>query len=226
MAEKGKHKVKAKRIKVLIVDDHLMVRKGLALLISEFKDLQLVGEASNAIDAIELFKRERPDVTLMDMVLPDTCGAKIIRSIKKIQKDAAVIALTSFGEEDLITEAIRAGARGFLYKNISVEELAEAIRKVHAGQVVLDPKASDVLLKFFSKAEGISAVEAVPDFSERELTILQLLAQGLTNKQIAARLEIEVPTVKQYLGKIFPKLKAQSRTEAVASAMRQKLIKA
>jgi DNA-binding NarL/FixJ family response regulator len=217
--------MKAKRIKVLVVDDHLMVRKGLALLVSEFKDLQLVGEASNAADAIELFKSKQPDVTLMDMVLPDTTGAKIIRSIRKIQKDAAVIALTSFGEEDLITAAIRAGARGFLYKNISVEELADAIRKVHAGQVALDPKASDVLLKFFNKAEGTSAVAAAPDFSERELTVLQLLAQGLTNKQIAARLEVEVPTVKQHLGKIFSKLKVQSRTEAVSAAMRLRLIK-
>jgi len=218
--------MKAKPIKVLIVDDHLMVRRGLALLISEFKDLQLVGEASNAASALQLFEQEQPDVTLMDMVLPDTSGAQIIRSIKKIQTDAAIIALTSYGEDDLIAEAIRAGARGFLYKNISVEELADAIRKVHAGQVVLDPKASDVVLKLVSGANSMPNMSVKPDkLSGREIAVLQLLAQGLTNKQIAAQLEVEVSTVKQYVGKILSKLNVQSRTEAVAAAMRLKLIK-
>jgi DNA-binding NarL/FixJ family response regulator len=216
--------MKTKRIKVLIVDDHLMVRKGLALLVSGFKDLRLVGEASNATSAVQLFEEERPDITLMDMILPDVSGAEIIRRIRKIQDDAAVIALTSFGEEDLITEAIRAGARGFLYKNISVDELADAIREVYRGQVVLDPKASDVMLRLIRESDPITHA-AKPDLSERELDVLQLMAQGLTNKQIAPQLDIQASTVKQYVSHILSKLKAQSRAEAVANALRLGLIK-
>lgn len=212
-----------KRIKVLIVDDHLMVRKGLALLVSGFKDLQMVGEAPNANSAIKLFESGKPDVVLMDMVMPDVSGAEAIRRIKQIHADAVIIALTSFGEEELIKEALRAGARGFLYKNVSVNELADAIRQAHKGRVVLDPKASEVMLQLVSKADSSAPIKS--ELSERECEVLQLLAQGLTNKQIAVQLEIQLSTTKQYVSNIFAKLEVKSRAEAAATALRLGLIK-
>lgn len=211
-----------KQIKVLIVDDHLMVRKGLALLVSGFKDLQMAGEASNAESAIKLFESKKPDVVLMDMVMPDVSGAEAIRRIKQIHAGAIIIALTSFGEEELIKEALRAGARGFLYKNVSVNELADAIRQVHKGRVVLDPKASEVMLRIVSES---NSAPIKSELSEREHEVLQLLAQGLTNKQIAIRLGIQLSTAKQYVSNIFAKLEVKSRAEAAATALRLGLIK-
>jgi NarL family two-component system response regulator LiaR len=211
-----------KQIKVLIVDDHLMVRKGLALLVSGFKDLQMVGEASNAESAIKLFESGKPDVVLMDMVMPDVSGAEAIRRIKQIHAGAIIIALTSFGEEELIKEALRAGARGFLYKNVSVNELADAIRQAHKGRVVLDPKASEVMLRIVSES---NSAPIKSELSEREHEVLQLLAQGLTNKQIALRLGIQLSTAKQYVSNIFAKLEVKSRAEAATTALRLGLIK-
>ncbi|MBV5331783.1 response regulator transcription factor, partial [bacterium] len=136
--------------------------------------------------------------------------------------DAIIVALTSFGEEELIKEALRAGARGFLYKNISVHELADAIRQAHKGRVVLDPKASEVMLRIVSES---NSAPIKSELSEREHEVLQLLAQGLTNKQIAMRLGIQLSTAKQYVSNIFAKLEVKSRAEAAATALRLGLIK-
>lgn len=217
--------MKGKQIKVMIVDDHLMVRKGLAMLVSGFKDLRLVGEASNAAGALKLFESEKPDVTIIDMMMPDISGAEIIRRIRKIHADAVFIALTSFGEENLIEEALRAGVRGFLYKDVGVSDLADAIRQTYKGRTVLDPKASDVMLRLVNDSNLSSSASVPFVLSERERHVLELLAQGLTNKQIAAQLDIQLSTVKQYASHVFSKLKVKNRAEAVASALRLGLIK-
>lgn len=211
-------------IKVLIVDDHPMVRKGLALFVSGFDDLLLVGEAGNAQEALDLYAQHSPDVVLMDMVLPDIDGAQIIRMMRQLDSEAAIIALTSFGEEALIEAALHAGARGFLYKNISVDELADAIRQTHRGRTILDPKASEVMLRMVSGTNQASPDFVKSDLSEREKDVLKLLVQGLTNKQIAATLDLQTSTVKQYISNILSKLNVQSRTEAVASALRLGLL--
>lgn len=211
-------------IKVLIVDDHPMVRKGLALFVSGFDDLFLVGEAGNAQEALGLYAQHSPDVVLMDMVLPDIDGAKIIRMMRQLDSEAAIIALTSFGEEALIEAALHAGARGFLYKNISVDELADAIRQTHRGRTILDPKASEVMLRMVSGTNQTPPASVKSDLSEREKDVLKLLVQGLTNKQIAATLDLQTSTVKQYISNILSKLNVQSRTEAVASALRLGLL--
>ncbi len=211
-------------IKVLIVDDHPMVRKGLALFVSGFDDLLLVGEAGNAQEALDLYALHSPDVVLMDMVLPDVDGAQIIRMMRQLDSEAAIIALTSFGEEALIEAALHAGARGFLYKNIGVDELADAIRQTHRGRTILDPKASEVMLRLVSGANRTPFAFVKSDLSEREKNVLKLLAQGLTNKQIAATLDLQISTVKQYISNILSKLNVQSRTEAVASALRLGLL--
>ncbi len=210
-------------IKVLIVDDHPMVRKGLAMFVSGFPDLQLVGEASNASDGLELFRREHPDVVLMDMVMPEQNGAAAIATIQKEAPGVAVIALTSFSEEKLIEAALKAGARGFLYKDVSVDELADAIRQTYRGRTILDPKASDVMLRMLqTSSSGNDVMKA--ELSDREWDVLRLLAQGLTNKQIAVRLVLQLSTVKQYTSNILSKLNVQSRTEAVATAMKMGLL--
>jgi two-component system, NarL family, response regulator LiaR len=212
-------------IKVMIVDDHPMVRKGLAMFVAGYEDMQLVGEAGNAASAIELYERQRPDVVLMDMVLPEINGAEIIRRIRQGHPAAAIIALTSFGEENLIEEALRAGARGFLYKNVSVDELADAIRQTFRGRTILDPKASDVMQRLLSKTDSPLPAPIKSVLSEREYDVMRLLVRGLTNKQIAAQLNLQPSTVKQYIGNILSKLGVQSRTEAVAAALKLGLVK-
>lgn len=211
-------------IKIMVVDDHPMVRKGLSMFISGFSDMELVGEAANAAAALEIYRRERPDVVLMDLVMPEGDGASAIQRIRQEFPQAAIIALTSFGEEHLIQAALRAGARGFLYKTVSVDELAQAIRQVHQGRAILDPKASDVMLRMVSSSTWRQAPELDSELSERENQVLQLLVEGLTNKQIAAQLQLRPSTVKQYISNILAKLHAQSRTEAVAAALKMGLI--
>lgn len=157
----------------------------------------------------------------MDMKLPDRDGAATIAEIRKRHPNARVIALTSFADDDTIDAALHAGARGFLLKDVSVEELANAIRTVHQGKVIFDEKASEVLYGLLVKSEN---VETKTIFSRREKDVLRHLVNGLTNKQIAARLKVQPSTIKQYLSSIFTKLRVQSRTEAVAETLRMGLI--
>jgi DNA-binding NarL/FixJ family response regulator len=217
-------KMAAEIIKVMIVDDHPMVRKGLALFVAGYPDMQLVAEASNAAEAGEKFDQYRPDVVLMDMVMPGGDGASAIANIRQRHPTAAIIALTSYGEEQLIEAALRAGAHGFLYKNVSVDELADAIRQVYRGRTILDPKAADVMLRLVSATDSPSPVPVKSDLSDRERDVLKLLVQGLTNKQIAVQLNLQPSTVKQYISKVLSKLNVQSRTEAVAVALQLGLL--
>lgn len=211
-------------IKVMVVDDHPMVRKGLVMFVGGFADMQLVGEAADAASALEMYRQEHPDVVLMDMVMPDEGGASAISRIRQEFPEAAIIALTSFGEDHHIEAALRAGARGFLYKTVSVEELADAIRQIHRGRTILDPKASDVMLRMVSGGESSPPSLPQSALSERESDVLRLLVEGLTNKQIAVRLDLRPSTVKQYISNILSKLKVQSRTEAVAAALKLGLL--
>ena len=207
-------------IKIMIVDDHPMVRKGLAMFVDGSDGLQLIGEAGNAKDALSLYERKLPDVVLMDMVLSETSGANIIRRIRQINPEAAIIALTSFGEEKIIKDALQAGVRGFLYKSVGVDELGEAIRQVHMGRTILDAKASDVMLEIVGASDSLGPASSKADLSQRENDVLQFLIQGLTNKQIATQLDLRPSTVKQYVSNILSKLGVQSRTEAVAVALK------
>lgn len=211
-------------IKVMVVDDHPMVRKGLVMFVGGFADMQLVAEAADAASALEMYRQEQPDVVLMDMVMPDEGGASAISRIRQEFPAAAIIALTSFGEDHLIEAALRAGARGFLYKTVSVEELADAIRQIHRGRTILDPKASDVMLRMVSGEELGPPSLPQSALSERENDVLRLLVEGLTNKQIAARLDLRPSTVKQYISNILSKLNVQSRTEAVAASLKLGLL--
>jgi NarL family two-component system response regulator LiaR len=212
-------KTSSPRIRVLVVDDHTMVRRGLATFLKVFDDLELAGEAANGQAAIQLCAQLQPDVVLMDMVMPEMDGATATRLIRKQSPLIQVLALTSFKEEILVQSALQAGAIGYLLKDLSADELAQAIRAAHAGRATLSPEAAQALVHAASQppAPGI-------DLTERERAVLALMVEGLNNTQIAARLTVSPSTVKSHVSNILSKLGVTSRTEAVTLALRNRLV--
>lgn len=208
-------------IRVLIVDDHAMLRQGLKFFLKSFDDLELVGEATNGHEALSLCARLMPDVVLMDMVMPDMDGAAATRLLRERYPQAQVLVLTGFHELDLVERALEAGAIGYLLKNVTAQELAQAIREANAGRSVLAPEAARALIQ----ATRQKTQPWGGDLTEREREVLALLAQGLSNVEIAERLVVSTTTVKFHVHNIMTKLGVSSRTEAVARALRQNLIK-
>lgn len=206
-------------IRVMLVDDHSMVRRGLAAFLKAFDDLQLAGEAENGEAAIQLCADILPDVILMDMVMPDMDGAAATRVIRQKFPHVQVIALTSFKEGDLVKNALEAGAIGYLLKDISADELVRAIRAAHAGRATLSPGAAQSLVETANQPP-------VPglDLTERELEVLALMVEGLNNTQIASRLTVSSSTIKSHVSNILSKLGVASRTEAVTLALRNHII--
>ena len=207
-------------IRVMLVDDHTMVRRGLSTFLSAFDDLELAGEAESGAAAIRLCGEILPDVILMDMVMPDMDGAAATRLIRQQFPQVQVIALTSFKEGDLVKNALEAGAIGYLLKDVSADELVDAIRAAHAGRATLSPEAAQALVETANQppAPGL-------DLTERELEVLALMVEGLNNTQIAGRLTISSSTVKSHVSNILSKLGVASRTEAVTLALRSRLIR-
>jgi NarL family two-component system response regulator LiaR len=206
-------------IRVMLVDDHLMVRRGLATFLKVFDDLELAGEAANGLAAVQLCARLQPDVVLMDMVMPEMDGATATRLIRQQCPAVQVLALTSFKEEKLIQNALQAGAIGYLLKNVSADELAQAIRAAHAGRATLSPEAAQALVFAANQPP-----ESGHDLTERERAVLALLVEGLNNTQIAGRLVVSPSTIKSHVSNILSKLGVASRSEAVALAVRNKLV--
>ena len=206
-------------IRVMLVDDHMMVRKGLATFLKVFDDLQLVGEAENGPAAIKLCAEVLPDVILMDMVMPDMDGATATRTICQKHPQVQVIALTSFKDGDLVKNALEAGAIGYLLKDVSADDLVWAIRAAHAGRATLSPEAAQSLVETANQppAPGLN-------LTEREREVLALLIEGLNNTQIAGRLTVSPSTIKSHVSNILSKLGVASRTEAVTLALRNHII--
>jgi NarL family two-component system response regulator LiaR len=205
-------------IRVLLVDDHAMVRRGLATFLGVFDDLELAGEAANGEAAIQFCAQLAPDVVLMDIVMPEMDGVTATRVIRRQFPQIQVVALTSFKDKGLVQDALQAGAIGYLLKDVSADTLAEAIRAAHAGRATLSPAAALTLAQ--------SAAQPPPghDLTERERDVLALLVQGLNNTQIADRLVVSPSTIKSHVSHILAKLGVASRTEAATLAVRHGLV--
>jgi len=210
----------AQPIRVLLVDDHAMVRKGLVAFLKNMPELELVGEACDGREAIEFCEQRQPDVILMDLVMPELGGVAATRTIHQRWPRVQVIALTSFQEKELVQDALQAGAIGYLLKNVSGEELAEAIRQAHGGRPTLAPEAVQALIKPPSEAESMAA-----DLTRREMEVLALLVKGMSNPEIAERLVISRSTVKVHISSILSKLGVASRGEAISLAIQNKLVR-
>ena len=206
-------------IRVLLVDDHAVVRSGLGAFLLAYDDLELVGEASSGDEAVVTCGRYSPDVVLMDLVMPGMNGAEATRLIRARWPDVQVIALTSFKEDNLVQEVIEAGAIGYLLKNVSASELADAIRKAHVGRATLAPEAAQVLIKATREPLKLGH-----DLTDRERQVLELMVEGLSNREIAARLIVSHSTAKFHVSSILSKLGASSRTEAVALGLQHGLV--
>jgi two-component system, NarL family, response regulator LiaR len=206
-------------IRVMIVDDHTMVRRGLATMLKVFEDLQLVGEAESGEAAIQLCATVIPDITLMDLSLPGMDGATATRAIRQQFPQVKVIVLTSFKEGDRIKKALEAGAIGYLLKDTSADELAQAIRSAHAGRATLSPQVAQALVETVNQPPSPGL-----DLTERELEVLALMVEGLNNTQIAGRLTVSASTIKSHVSNILSKLGVASRTEAVTLALRNGIV--
>lgn len=206
-------------ITVLIVDDHNMVRKGLSVLLGEFPDLAVAGEAADGEIAVEFCRRNCPDVVLMDMLMSRMDGITATRLIREVCPATQVIVLTSFNEDNQVQEALKAGAIGYLMKNISGDELATAIRRAHEGQSTLAPEAAQVLIR-----AAVQPPAPGHDLTEREREVLGLMIEGLNNREIGERLIISSSTVKNHVSSILSKLGTTTRTQAVALAVEHKML--
>ncbi len=206
-------------IRVMIVDDHLLVRDGLKLLLSTFDDLEVVALAEDGQQAMDLCPQVQPDVVLMDIVMPKVDGPTATQRIRESSPQVAVIALTSFLDEELVQGAIGAGATSYLLKNVSATQLAEAIRAAHQGRSTIDPAAVQVLVQSAGQPPPLGH-----DLTGREREVLALLVDGLTNRHIAERLTLSPATVRVYVSNILSKLGAKNRTEAASLALQHNLV--
>jgi NarL family two-component system response regulator LiaR len=206
-------------IRVMLVDDHTMVRRGLATFLEVFDDLELAGEAADGDEAIELCAHLLPDVVLMDLAMPEVDGVTATRVIRQRLPKVQVLALTSFKEEELIQNALQAGAIGYLLKDVTADELAQAIRAAHAGRATLSPAAVQAMVHAATQPPTPSH-----NLTEREHTVLALMVEGLNNTEIAEKLVVSPSTIKSHVSHILRKLNVASRTEAVALAVRHHLV--
>jgi two-component system NarL family response regulator len=221
--------LQAEPIRAMIVDDHALFRRGLEMVLDSEPDIELVGQASDGAEAVEKAAESLPDVVLMDIRMPRSSGIEACRAMKEAAPSAKIVILTISDEEEDLFEAIRAGASGYLLKDIPLDEVADAVRAVHGGQSLINPSMAGKLLTEFAtlanrdNEERAQEVPA-PRLTEREMQVLKLVARGMNNRDIAKELFISENTVKNHVRNILEKLQIHSRMEAVMVAVREKLI--
>ena len=201
------------KLKILIVDDHDIVRKGLAMLVSRQDDLSVVAEAGTVAEAVEKARQSGPDVVVMDIRLPDGTGIEACRDIRDENPDVKVLMLTSYSDEEAVMGSIMAGASGYLLKEIRSQEIVDAIRRVGAGQSLLDPVVTASVLERVHRGKG---QDVLAQLTEQEQRILELIADGQTNREIAGQINLSDKTVKNYVSNILGKLEVSRRSQAAA----------
>ncbi len=206
------------KIRIMLVDDHAVVRSGLGAFLSVNPDLELVGEAENGEQAVVRAGLLKPDVILMDLMMPVMDGVAATQAIKKKHPEIQIIALTSFQEDELVQNVLRAGAVGYLMKNVTARELAAAVKSAKDGKMTLSPEAAQALVRASQQSQQVEA------FTERELEVLKLMVEGLNNAEIAERLVVSLSTVKYHISNILMKLEVDNRVAAVTLALQKKLV--
>ena len=207
------------RIRVLIADDHTMVRNGLMMILGSYPDMELIGQAANGFEAVELGKSLHPDVLLMDLLMPEMDGVTATAALHRSNPEIPVIALTSFKEDELIYTAMKAGIVGYLMKDCTADELVSAIRDAHHGKTTVTQEVMQAALRVAEQTSGRQY-----HLSERERDVLRLVVRGLSNRQIAHQLTVSESTVKFHVSNILSKLGVATRAEAVALAIQHKLV--
>ncbi|MGC8837205.1 MAG: response regulator [Anaerolineae bacterium] len=210
-------------IRVVIVDDHPVVRHGLRGMLAETEEVQVVGDASNVEEALDLIAALRPDVVLLDIRMPGTDGLWLLKRLAEREPATKVIILTNYAEEQFLLEAFRCGAYGYFLKNVSREELIHGLRTVHKGNRMLSPELIDMVLRQFAELGRQQTVDRF-GLSRTELKLLKILAEGATNREIAEKMFWSETTVKRKLSEVFQKLGVSNRAQAVAVAMRHGLV--
>lgn len=209
----------SRAIKVLVADDHPVVRDGLRNMLLAFDDLVLIGEVENGSQALDFCQQDTPDVILMDIIMPGMDGILATRIILKHYPHLKIVILTSFPEDDLIQEALQAGAIGYVLKNASIDVLANAIRSAYSGQLTLAPEATKRLIDIKT-----GPLKPGHDLTQREREVLALIVQGMSNEEIAARLVISPATARHHVSACIQKLEAANRTQAAALAIKHRLV--
>ena len=211
-----------RKIRILIADDHAVVRQGTRSLLEREKDLEVVGEAGDGEEAVRLIEQLRPDVAMIDIAMPKLNGVEVTRQIKPRCPSTAVLILTAYDDDEYIFALLEAGAAGYLLKDVDSREVVEAVRAVYAGESVLHPViARKVISRFIPTATKVGEEKPAVELSEREMQVLRLAARGMSNKDIATELFISMRTVQGHLSVIFNKLGVGSRTEAVFQAVKR-----
>lgn len=209
------------KIRVLLADDHVLVREGTRRLLEREEDLKVVGEAGDGEEAVELVERLKPDVALIDIAMPKLNGIEATKKIKALSPSTAVLILTAYDDDQYIFTLLEAGAAGYLLKDVRSTQLIEAIREVYAGESVLHPAIARKVVSRFARAGEKGGESGLDQLTGRELEVLKLAAKGMTNTDIARELSLSVRTVQNHLSNVFSKMGVGSRTEAVLHALRK-----